>query len=165
MLNNGNSFKIKISFEGKITELIIELTHLECIAVKELIKLFVNIYLPNYKLKYFSLTIYNKRCILDDTLETYRKDISTNNPFFLNYNYDEANEDKDNQDKNNIEEGLEFDEIPKINFPKLEEIDLGGNGIREIEPLKNLNINKIRKIDLSFNKVGDVTKSKEHLKI
>ena len=88
MGNNVNSIKIKVSFEGEIRELI----YPENITIKELIKQFVNLYLPKFKSKNFSLSINGKKCILDNTLETYKQDITSNNPFFLIYDYNEPKE-------------------------------------------------------------------------
>ena len=117
MENNVNSIKIKISFEGEIRELI----YPENITIKELIKQFVNLYLPNkiylfylkknliiafpnFKSKNFSLSINSKRCILDNTLETYKQDISTNNPFLLIYDYKEDNDKISIFSNSNLEE-------------------------------------------------------------
>ena len=94
MLNNWNIIKIKIIFEGNIKEL-------NCFynaTIKEIITKFINEFLNhNFKLKYFSLTINNKKCILEKTLETYRNDIYNNNIFLLTYNYNEANNEKNKQ--------------------------------------------------------------------
>ena len=88
MWNYCNTVKIKILFEGKIAEFNCYYKN----TIKQIIQQYINSFLnPSYNLNSFSLTINNKICLLESTLETYINDISINNIFFLSYNYNKVN--------------------------------------------------------------------------
>ena len=66
-----------------------------------------------------------------------------------------GNEEKLSLKNRNIDDsGLKL--LSKIHFKNLKEINLSGNNITDIEPLKNMNLSNLQKLDLSNNKIQSI---------
>ena len=135
MLDNENPVTLKILFLNKITEI-------KCFinaTIKEVIENFAKKFLsPDYELKYFSLTINGKSCILENRLITYINDISNNNIFILSYNYNMG--EKENYNLADFEKNTFY-----LNKEKILEIksfnDINNNNFNNINFNKNIDMN------------------------